>query len=63
VSLAIAELSCLLAGVYLNYRTSLVGDYSPVINSRFELFYDTRFANVKVPSAFIRVISDGEERV
>lgn len=48
-SLAMAEISTLVAAIYLKYRTSLVGNtnYSPGINSRFELFFDTRFPNVK----------------
>jgi len=45
-----AEISTLVAAIYLRYHTSLVGDsdYSPGINSRFELFFDTRFKSVKV---------------
>ena len=45
-----AEISALLAGIYLKYRTRLmdVGEYSPGINSRFELFFDERFTNVRV---------------
>ena len=45
-----AEISALLAVIYLSYRTTLVGDteFSPGINSRFELFFDQRFPKVKV---------------
>ena len=45
-----AEISTLVAAIYLKFRTSLIGDtdYSPGINSRFELFFDTRFQNLKV---------------
>ena len=47
-----AEISSLIAAIYLNYQTSLIGDtnYSPGINSRFELFFDTRFKSIKVSS-------------
>lgn len=46
-----AEISTLIAAIYLKYQTSLIGDtnYSPGINSRFELFFDTRFKSIKVP--------------
>jgi hypothetical protein len=49
-----AEISTLVAAIYLRYHTSLVGDtdYSPGINSRFELFFDTRFKTVKVSIFF-----------
>lgn len=53
-SLAMAEISALVAAIYQRYRTSLIGDvnYSPGINSRFELFYDHRFNKVKVRLVF-----------
>lgn len=52
-SLAIAEITALVAAVYLQYRTSLVDtNYSPGINSRFELFFDPRFTEVKVYNCF-----------
>jgi hypothetical protein len=55
-----AEISSLIAAIYLNYQTSLIGDtnYSPGINSRFELFFDTRFKSIKVSSEpFFQLIS------
>ena len=52
-----AEISVLVAAIYQKYRTSLVGDvnYSPGINSRFELFYDPRFEKVKVRLLYSRL--------
>ena len=49
-SLAMAEISTLVAAIYLHFRTSLIGNcyYSPGISSRFELFYDTQFKEVRV---------------
>jgi len=56
-SLAIAEISALVAAVYLQYRTSLMDTtYSPGINSRFELFFDQRFTSVKVTPAPVILI-------
>ena len=45
-----AEISSLVAALYLRYHTYLLDEdnYSPGINSRFELFYDARFRKVKV---------------
>jgi len=57
-SLAIAEISALVAAVYLQYRTFLVDtDFSPGINSRFELFFDQRFTSVKVPPTRVILIA------
>ncbi|GAD92318.1 benzoate 4-monooxygenase cytochrome P450, putative [Paecilomyces variotii No. 5] len=50
-SLAMAEMTTLLAAVYRNYRTSLkkgFEDVSPGITSRFEVFYDDRSLKMEV---------------
>ena len=53
-----AEMSSLIAAIYLKYQTTLIGDsdYSPGINSRFELFFDVRFKTIKVPSQAFKLI-------
>jgi len=48
-SFAYAEIESLVAALYQNYRTSIVGDeiYSPGVHSRSEHFYDDHYKKVK----------------
>ena len=58
-SLAMAEMTTLLAALYREYTTEPKGDFgdvSPAITSRFEVFYDEGSTGVRVcfhPSLFI----------
>jgi hypothetical protein len=50
-SLAMAEMTTLVAAVYRGYRTRVgkgMEDVSPGITSRFEVFYDETMARMKV---------------
>ncbi|KAI5358566.1 Putative cytochrome P450 [Septoria linicola] len=47
--LAMAEMTALVAAVYMQYETSIAPgfeEYSPAITSRFELFYDVTMAQI-----------------
>lgn len=53
-SLAMAEMTTLVAAIYRKYRTRLtkgMGNVSPGITSRFEVFYDETKARMKVSFA------------
>lgn len=52
-SLAMAEMTALVAAIYRKYETSIAPgfeDKSPAITSRFELFYDETIPQIEVGS-------------
>lgn len=53
-SLAMAEMTTLVAAVYRKYHTTIRKGFegkSPAITSRFELFFDDNFADIEVRDA------------
>ncbi len=53
-SLAMAEMTALVAAIYRKYETSIAPgfeDKSPAITSRFELFYDETVSQIEVSCA------------
>jgi hypothetical protein len=63
-SLAMVEMTTLVAAVYRNYRTRVrkgMEDMSPGITSRFEVFYDETKSRVKVSlveDTLLRICAD-----